>query len=282
MTVAAVGGGYITTYTTTNGDVMNVYAATPVTVSVGAPTSQQVVVDGTTVTEHSANVIITPRGTFDKSAPLPGLTISPYSALLALGVDSADAASFDGSGAGAPTAVTPLTSAGGGTQIGPPACASGSFDGGHLKVYGCDVTRRVGTSGLVWYLTDATESSARMTDTGCVFCDHLTGLKFGVQYGSGNIIQSWRPAATNDVGACVTNTVSLTFHGVGVSETAQQCPATFGLYGIGSTYYSTKWDGKGHGPSNGARATHAVDGVYNGAVASPYPSVYYTVWWTTS
>lgn len=54
-----------------------------------------------------------------------------------------------------------------------------------------------------------------------------------------------------------------------------------GLYGIGGTYYSTKWDGQGNGPSDGSRDTHAVDAVYNGASASPYPTVFYTVWWTT-
>jgi len=281
-TVTAVNGGYITTYAAANGDTMEVYAGAPVTVDAAAPTSEQVVVDGATVTQLSATVNIAPTGTLDKSAALPPLTVSPYDALITLGADPTDAATFDGGGTGAPPARVPLTNSGGGTQIGPPACAKGTFDGGHLTVYGCDVTRRVGTSGAVWYLTDAAQSSARMTDTGCVFCDHLTGLKFGVSYGSGNTVQSWKPAATNDVGSCVSDTVSLAFHGVGVSETAQQCPATFGLFNIGTNFFSTKWDGQGHGPNNGARATHAVDGVYNGASANPYPGVFFTVWWTTT
>ena len=121
-----------------------------------------------------------------------------------------------------------------------------------------------------------------MHDTGCVFCDRLTGLKFGVHYGSGNEITQWKPADMHPVGSCVSNTVSLQYKGVGVSSTATQCPEQFGLYGIGDTYFSTKWDGKGNGPNDGARATHAVDSVYNGASASPYPWVYWTVWYTTN
>jgi hypothetical protein len=47
-------GGYITTYTDPNGDVISVYAATPMTISPGAPTSNQITVNGATVTEYSA------------------------------------------------------------------------------------------------------------------------------------------------------------------------------------------------------------------------------------
>jgi hypothetical protein len=144
------------------------------------------------------------------------------------------------------------------------------------------VTRRVGVSGRTWFLTDSALSSATMHDTGCTFCDHLTGLKFGIQYGRGNLIKHWKPADTQPVGACVNNTVSLTYKGVGVSSSAQQCPESFGLYGVGNTYFSTKWNGNGHGPSDGARATHAVDAVNNGPGASPRPSVLYHIWYTTT
>jgi hypothetical protein len=210
-----------------------------------------------------------------------------------MGADPADIASFRDMDSSSGTSTTfgattkksriaPALSASGGTQIGPPVCIDKSFDGGHGHVYGCDVTRRVGTSGAVWYLTDQSQSTGTMHDSGCLFCDHLTGLRFGTQYGSGNAIQSWAPSATAGVGSCVQNTASLTYRGVGVSSTATQCPETFGLYSIGATSYSTKWDGRGHGPSNGSRATHHVDGVYNGATANPYPGVFTTWWYTTS
>jgi hypothetical protein len=275
-------GGYITTYTDVNGNVTKVYAALPVTVTLSAPTSRQITVDDATVTEHTAGVSVTPQGTIDKSAITAaatfGSTITPYEELLAMGAHPADVASFKDT-----STITPATSgSGGGTQIGPPVCVDQGFDGSHGHVHGCDVTRRVGASGQVWYLTDEAESTATLHDTGCQYCDHLTGLKFGLSYGGGNTIQHWLPSGTQDVGSCVSNTVSLSFHGVGVSSTGTQCPATFGVYTSTSTAFSTKWDGQGHGPNNGARDTHAVDAVYNGASASPYPGVNYTVWYTTT
>ena len=292
---AQPGGGYITTYRAVNGDITKVFAAMPASLSVEPTTSRQVTVNGKTVTEHRGGVRITLRGTVDKPAILraapafSGSMLSPYEELLAIGADPTNIASFARSSTmtDASSPLSPATSAtvprpsDGGVQIGPPACLDGTFDNGKGHVDGCDVTRKVGTSGSVWYLTDSTQSSGTMHDTGCINCDHLTGLKFGTQYGSGNTIQSWKPGGVADVGSCVQNTVSLSYQGAGVSSTATQCPETFGLYGKGITYYSTKWDGKGSGPSDGARDTHQVDGVYNGASASPYPGVFTSWWYTT-
>jgi hypothetical protein len=298
-TVAAQpGGGYITTYTDVNGNVTKVYAATPVAITTLPTTARQVTVAGKAVTQHTGGVSFAPTGAAAKvdkdeiwrsakAAADAGSTVSAYDALVALGVSPTDASRFNvgGSGSGSGTheaesGVIPLS--GGGTQIGPPACVDQNFDGTHGHVFGCTVTRKVGQSGSVWYLTDESESSGTMHDTGCTFCDHITGLKFGTQYGSGNVIQSWDPGSTSPVGSCVTNTASITFHGIGVSSTATQCPATFGLYSKTSTYYSTKWDGQGNGPNNGSRETHSVDGVYNGASASPYPTVDAQWWYTTT
>lgn len=117
-----------------------------------------------------------------------------------------------------------------------------------------------------------------MHDSG-FFADEVTGLRFGVHYGSGNQVSTWQPASTKEMGSCYDVTVSLAYKGVGISSTQTECPETFGLYSVGSTYFTSKWDGQGSGPSNGSRETHGVDGVYNGASASPYPSVYYTAWW---
>jgi hypothetical protein len=246
-------------------------------------------VDGKKVTEHAGGVAVMPIGSFDKSAIKLGSTVTPYDELLAMGANPTDIASFNNldnktlASFESSSSVTPATSnSGGGTQIGSPVCLDQSFDGNHGHIYGCDVTRRVGTSGAVWYLTDATQSSGTMHDTGCFYCDHITGLRFGTSYGSGNTIQSWKPGSTADIGSCVTNTVSLSYKGVGVSSTGTQCPETFGLYSVSSTDYSTKWDGKGHGPNDGARDTHQVDGVYNGASANPYPGAYDRYWYTTT
>src|SRR4051812_40587574 len=289
-TVTAVSGGFITTYTAANGDVTKVFAVAPVSITPAAATARQITVKGTKATEHAEGVAIALKGTVNKSAITLGSTLTPYEELLMMGANPADIASFSNldnkslASFDSASSVTPATSnSGGGTQIGSPACIDQSFDGGHGHVYGCDVTRRVGsTSTGVWYLTDATQSSGTMHDTGCYFCDHITGLRFGTSYGSGNTIQSWKPGSTADIGSCVTNTVSLSYKGVGVSSTGTQCPETFGLYSVGSRDYSTKWDGKGSGPNDGARDTHQVDGVYNGASASPYPGVYAYWWYTTS
>jgi hypothetical protein len=239
------------------------------TISLGAPTSQQVTVNGTTVTEYSEDFSATPTGAAGKVL-LPGSTTSDYDALLALGADPADIASFN------------TTDNNGGTQIGPPACSSATFDHGKGHAYGCDRTYKVGSNGAVWYLTDKTHSSASMHDPRCILtCDHLIGNKFGVSYGNGNTMEDWKPGSSYPVGSCVTNTVTLSYKGVGVSSTATQCPETFGLYGVGTTYFSTKWDGGGGGPSDGSRETHAVDAVYDGANASPTAGVFGKVWWTS-
>ena len=148
-----------------------------------------------------------------------------------------------------------------------------------LHVYGCDSTYKVGSSGAVWYLEDRFQASGTMHDGAIFNPDEITGLRFGVNYPSGNQIDTWQPSSTRPMGNCATVTLSLTYKGAGISSAQQECPETFGLYSVGSHYFTSKWDGQGSGPSNGARETHGVDGVYNGAGASPFPGVYYTVWY---
>ena len=288
--VQVAGGGYITTFTAPNGDVTKVFSAVPVTISRAADTSRQITANGSKLTEHAGGVAIRPvADVVNKAAIRLGSTLTPYEELLALGAAPADIASLSGlddkalASYESPSLAMPATSnSGGGTQIGPPVCIDQDFDGGHGHIYGCDVTRKVGTgANNVWYLTDATQSTGTMHDTGCFFCDHFTGLRFGTTYGSGNTIQSWKPTGTRDIGNCVKDTVSLQYKGVGVSSTGNQCPETFGVYTVSAKDYSTKWDGKGDGPSDGARDTHQVDGVYNGSTANPFPGVY-ADWWYTS
>jgi len=295
-TVLAQPGGYITTYTAANGDVTKVFAATPMTIIPDAPTSAKITASGVSATQHSGGVSMVPTTALNKaqlSAQLAAIQpMSAYDELLALGADPADIAGFQDVGttySATETAkkksgtASPYSNTGGGTQVSnPPACVDQSFDGGHGHVYGCDVTRRVATSGSIWYLTDAIESSGSMHDTGCTFCDHITGLKFGNKYGSGNVIQDWNPSSTASIGSCHQTTFSLAYKGVGVSDTATNCPETYGLYSINSTSYSTKWDGKGNGPSDGSRSTNAVDGVYNCGSCSYLPTVSATWWYTTS
>lgn len=286
--VINTGRGYVTKTVLPNGDTVQFYGATPVTITTPGTTSLATA-DGSTV--HVVSGTATPDLTNvptvnGKPVFLP--TPSAYDELIALGAPEDVAAKFrqldvapvptapasSGTAAAPNSTVTPYS-----TIIDGNNCTSQSSDGGRVKMYGCDTTYRVGTSGLVWYLEDKFLATGTAHDTAIFDPDNLTGLKFGVRYGSGNTITHWKPSSTIAFGSCSSNTVSLTYQGVGISSTTTECPETFGVYDIGTTVFTAKWDGQGHGPSNGSRDTHGVDSVYNGASASPYPSLVWTYWW---
>jgi hypothetical protein len=156
-------------------------------------------------------------------------------------------------------------------------CVNKSFSGGAVKLYGCDNTYKVGSTGGTWYLEDKFKASLES------YGDPITGLKFGPTYGviGENQINDWSPADTSPFGSCATVTSSLTYMGTGISISQPACPETWGLYSVGKYHFTTKWTGPRDGVNNQSRETTGVDSVIDGPTGDPYPSVLWEVWWIT-
>lgn len=101
----------------------------------------------------------------------------------------------------------------------------------------------------------------------------------GDYYSRNNTLYKWSPSSTSELGSCKEQSVSVTVKTVTVSESSTVCPETFGPYDVDTRLFTSKWDGQGSGPSNGAREVHGVSGWHSPSNANPTRSIRYTYWW---
>jgi hypothetical protein len=220
-----------------------------------------------------------------KATQKPSAALSPYEELIALGVSSADAAPF--LKMQPPTRTTAFqsmatsTTSAGLPQLWNTKCVNVYFDGSSGHLYGCDRQYKIWVNpnnSSDWYMQDQHVATATMHDSSFL-PDEVTGLKFGIAYSANNQIVNWDPIDTKDMGSCVTTTASVEAKGASISSSATECPETWGVFYIGPLNFTTKWDGQGSGPSDGARATHGVASVHNPPAATTDRNVPWTVWW---
>ena len=309
--VKKVAGGFITTIKYADGTVARAFGGSPMHPVTSSTVTKQAIraAAGTTATtQYSSTVVLAPDNpTTTLAAKLRqgGYTgPSAYQALLLLGDTPAQAAPFldfdqaptctgctttvTASGATAATktgvattATTPVSP----SQIRDQQCVDWYSDGNHVHSSGCDTQYLVWKNPNVpgdWYFLDKHKESSTINDSGCVLsCDHLTGLKFQLDYPSGNTIYDWDPDAMTPEGSCVTTTAGAEAKGFSVSTSATSCPEQWGLVFKDINTFATKWDGQGSGPSNSSRATHGDAATHNPPSAAATISVSGQVWWTT-
>jgi hypothetical protein len=290
-------GGYLSTITSADGDQTSVYAAVPYTATSttdpGSSLGPRVPGGPPPATEQSNGGQLDPPSDITKdqattfAADASQVTVEDE--LQAMGAPASIVSQFssldtnDGTAATTATgtsAVRAASAAGSRTPWTAPICASKSSDGGRIKLYGCDATYKVGTSGAVWYLQDKFIATGTANDSAIFDPDDLTGVQFGVRYRAGNSLYNWAPTGRRPTGKCITTSESVTYVGVTTTQSSTECPQSYGLQTIDATQFTTKWDGDGDGPSQGSRSTTGVDSVHNGATASPYPSLVWRYWWT--
>lgn len=309
-TVQKMTHGYITTTKNPDGSVVKVYDArgpvtmtTPVVAQHTMQTKATAATDTTTTTEYSAEGEITVPVTTKDSLP-PTDVPSDYDMLLAMGVSETDAAVFQ------VNAVGPIATSGGGDTIQPGpgpnvapnatptvtanvtassaqlwnrSCVDFSVDGGRGHFHGCDDQYRVWVNPYNrtdWFMEDKHLATGTMHDTALFFKDKVTGVLFGVHYGAYNLMYNWQPSVTSPVGSCKSTTSSVSVKFYTVSNTATSCPEEWGVYTINNQTFTTKWNGKGNGPSDGARATHGVSSTHSPSSASATRGLPFKLWWT--
>jgi hypothetical protein len=295
-TVTQAKGGYITKIAYPDGTVVKAYSSGPMHSAATSirRTSRTLTADGATVTENSLSGELVPdiAGPTGKAkqASSPSTSPSAYDQLIAMGVSPTEAAEFKdppvpqpvassgSTGSRAASSVTPNATTDSG-ELWDTSCIDADFDGSHGHVHGCDWQYRVWVNGADWYMQDYSLATGTMHDTALFNPDEITGLKFGIHYSAYNVIANWDPSDTKDMGNCTTTQVSVTIKLFNLSRSSTECPETWGVYTINNQTFTTKWDGKGNGPNDGARATHGAASVHSPPSAAPSRTLPWTVWW---
>lgn len=294
-TIEAYGSeGYLTKTDYSNGDSESVFAQSQM-ISQSAETTETV---GGSERKSVTTSLSPPLFDYDRYTPQkptkePSSQVDAYEAGLAIGLSDSEAMSLESvSWAGSTPATAAKgsqpTAGGGGSasatatsgavRWGNPVCFSRYSDGKRIHAYGCDQQFRVYANGGDWYMTDKFQATIVAHDTG-YFPDAATGLRFGDYYSRNNTLYKWSPSSTSELGSCKEQSVSVTVKTVTVSESSTVCPETFGPYDIDTRIFTSRWDGQGSGPSNGAREVHGVSGWHSPSNANPTRSIRYTYWW---
>jgi hypothetical protein len=122
------------------------------------------------------------------------------------------------------------------------ACANAVGDSNHAYGRVCVVQNLItATSNGTWYIGDQTSGSANDTAT----LHALTRFHAWDSYPTGNGIVEWNPQSTIPKGSCSNVTASLSYSGVGVSQSSTVCPdkLTPTIYDHG---FGTEWSGCDH------------------------------------
>ena len=288
------GRGWVTTYRYANGDYVAVvdslgpmeFRNTTSAVRPGPPR-----VSARATGRFSASGLLVPIEASKENSPATAARhpMTPYQSMRVLGLTRSEAAHFQlhrPRVASSGRAMTAMTTPVNDSMIYDVSCIDVSYDGGRLHVHLCDTQYHVYTNPnnhLDWWLEDDSEGTATMHDTAIINPDEVTGLLFGIQYGSNNKVFRWSPSTTVSLGNCTTQTTKVTtpvYAGqVEVDQTQKECPETFGVYAITNTKFASKWDGQGNGPSDGARSVIQDAAVHSPSNAAVPRSLPYTVWW---
>lgn len=303
-------GGYITSYHFSNGDSVTAYAASPMTMSASvapaaAPRTSQ---DTTAPAESSSSGQLDPDRFDAATYNVAYATTTDEQALSAIGVSGTEVSLYqaqDTDVINSPTA-RPVTASRAATANftvtphialpadrypmigGGPKCVSAWSDGNRVHMYGCDREFRVWSNDRDWYVEDKFLASVISYDQAIIYPDRPTGLKFGLRYPSGNRLYDWSPNTSRPMGSCVTTSASASVTVQNVtyqaSNSAVECPETFGPIDFTPTLFTAKWDGQGNGPNEGnARNVHGVAAWHSPATVVPsnkVPSLVWTYWWT--
>ena len=294
-TVTSTGdGGYVTTVQYANGDSTSVYSTTPVAISstIAGPDAGDTTTGDPLGTEVSGTVTPDTSGLpiVDGKATPPGDTITAVDELEALGVAPSDAVSFAGFDSSGPvkdthgvgpgtTHATPAIGVSASQAYGPPLCTKSYGDGKRVYMYGCDQAYRVYMHGADWYLEDRYQASVVSHDQAIFNPDKVTGVVFGDQYASGNVLYDWSPNETVPKGSCTTTTSTVEVKNYSLSQSSQQCPETFGPYQFGTRIFTSKWDGQGDGPDDEARSVTGASAWHSPPTASPGRSLVWRFWY---
>ncbi len=152
-------------------------------------------------------------------------------------------------------------------------CASVSSDGGAATGRGCDVQRLLQHKNQDWYVGDSQVATGYDSN----WWYGLTGLRTRVGYGAGNSIVNWAPTSRIPRGQCSTNTLSLSYNGIGFSSSSQLCPDSESpAHNADWTKFGAEWSGcaiKSDVGENSVDYDHSPPGT------SVYITEYITIWW---
>lgn len=296
-------GGYITTMKYTNMQV-RIYSSSGIASLKGAPKISTATMNGKVVHDGSGEVTIPGVSKTDMAAAVraKAKTIPTDTAILhALGVSRADAAPMADldraptSAGGAsfhPLATAPASDPAPGELISADCAdsvydwnadihnADGSRGGwmGHLHV--CDnqyLVKNLG--GGNWRLYDRYKASGSMHDFSTFNPDEVTGVLMGIHYSAYNYINDWSPDHSWTPNGCPSMSATLNVFGQSVTYTSTACSYSEGYYYGSNTYFETKWNGNGDGPSDGARSTWGHCDVQSPSNASATRGLLWHYWW---
>jgi hypothetical protein len=301
--VARSNGGYVTSYKFANGDTVTAYSASPMSMSAPAQAgTRQTGQAATAPAETSSSGQLDPDRFDAATYNVAYATTTDEQALTAIGVSATEVGLYqaqDDTDTNSPAArrvaptrtVTPnITLAADRYPMigGGPKCVSAWSDGNRVHMYGCDREFRVWSNARDWYIEDKFLATEISYDQAIFYPDRPTGVKFGLRYPSGNQLYDWAPSSSQPMGSCVTTTTKATVTVQNVtyesSNSAVECPETFGAIDFTPTLFTAKWDGQGNGPNPGnARNVHGVASWHSPATVVPsnkVPSLVWTYWWT--
>jgi len=214
----------------------------------------------------------------------PVVALSDHDSLQVLGVAGSDLAQVpatDATPIADPATMSPAVAAGS-DQLYEHVCLIHYDDGGLFHLYGCADTFHVWTDGRDshhWGMETRFFGTGMMHDDS-FNADEVTGVVFGPGLHGGSSVSSFSPTEMHSLGSCHNTTIGVTLGVFTLSDTHESCPEKEGFYDVGPSWFKTKWDGDGDGPSDGGRTTHGVFSWYKpSGVDAHLRTLAYQYWW---